>query len=416
MNFKDEYKRAAGDLTPDRECVDRMKAAVLRDISRPKVFPYKRVAVIGGAFAACAVITVAAITVIPMLRSSDLAGGAMLNTAISCDSCESAAMYSSDGDGEEAGADTNGNVSSQPNFDSYFEEAAPADALGDTDGRTPTVGGPASDETSGVISHGFEEPTEQEVHTTAIRSEDTPEMVPEPSMSDVSVSDSEESDPCAGDEPVMEIACVTCEAGTDDSGIEEDFPTVEAATLPSAAPGINETEDAYSEEISPSTDGYVPAPREDITAETEAFPLSEEASEETFTASLSTEQAEGETNSLTEEAAEEGDPCTGEGEVPPLLDGIEIIAKEELLGEGVTALRIVGNSAMIMNGDNVLIAYEAMFAPGEIPSESIIPRTGAEIDKYEDEGEYLVCSDDKKLIYVFDRRSEGFINAYRRIS
>ncbi len=408
MNFKDEYKKAAGDLTPDKACIDRMKAAVLRDIARPKTFPYKRVAVVGGAFAACAVITVAAITVIPRLRSSAFTGETAFNSAMSSVGCDSAVICSG-GDAQEAGeaADTDGTVSSQTNSDAYIEEAAPAEACEDMTGRTPTVGGPMSEEASGVISHGLEE---SEAETNIVFTEEASEALPVPSP-----SDNEEPNPCVGGEPFLESICVTEEAGTCAPGKEEVFPFTGVDASSQITVGINETGEADSEEFPPPTGGYVPPVRDDGTIEAEAMPQSEGVAEETNESLPTMEQAEGETGDAPSITGEDVlNPCTG---VPtPSLDGIEIIAKEELFGGDVTALRIVGNSAMIMNGDNVMAAYEVMFVPVNVPSESIIPRTGAAIEKYGAEGEYLVCCDDKKLIYVFDRQSEVFINAYRKIS
>lgn len=96
MNFKDEYKKSAESISPDREAIDRMKAAVMAKIaeeqgefpeisesarsaeehpeptSHKKPLPFKRIAVIGGAVAACAVVTVSAMTLLPNLNTSDM--------------------------------------------------------------------------------------------------------------------------------------------------------------------------------------------------------------------------------------------------------------------------------------------------------------------------------------------------------
>ena len=93
MNFKDEYKKSAESISPDREAIDRMKAAVMAKLaeeqgefpevpaepaklpeaaeSEPhrKPLPLKRIAFIGGTVAACAVITVSAVTLLPNLRA-----------------------------------------------------------------------------------------------------------------------------------------------------------------------------------------------------------------------------------------------------------------------------------------------------------------------------------------------------------
>ncbi|MGN1108762.1 MAG: hypothetical protein ACI4RK_05205 [Oscillospiraceae bacterium] len=96
MNFKDEYKKSAESISPDREAIDRMKAAVMAKIAEEqgefpeisgsarsaeehpeptphkKPLPFKRIAVIGGAVAACAVVTVSAMTLLPNLNTSDM--------------------------------------------------------------------------------------------------------------------------------------------------------------------------------------------------------------------------------------------------------------------------------------------------------------------------------------------------------
>lgn len=96
MNFKDEYKKSAESISPDREAIDRMKAAVmaklaeeqgefpdLQDLTESaeqhpeptphkKPLPFKRIAVIGGAVAACTVVTVSAMTLLPNLNTSDM--------------------------------------------------------------------------------------------------------------------------------------------------------------------------------------------------------------------------------------------------------------------------------------------------------------------------------------------------------
>lgn len=91
MNFRDEYKKSAESLSPDREAIDRMKAAIRAQLENEqtsdvteqqhkKPLPLKRIAYIGGAAAACAVITVSAFILLPVFRQSgsltDSAGSA----------------------------------------------------------------------------------------------------------------------------------------------------------------------------------------------------------------------------------------------------------------------------------------------------------------------------------------------------
>lgn len=82
MNFKDEYKKSAESISPDKEAIARMKAAVMAKIEadpegsadipeKKKPLPLRRIAYIGGAAAACACITLAAVVLNSRLNSSD---------------------------------------------------------------------------------------------------------------------------------------------------------------------------------------------------------------------------------------------------------------------------------------------------------------------------------------------------------
>ncbi|MGN1341170.1 MAG: hypothetical protein ACI4WS_12830 [Oscillospiraceae bacterium] len=90
MNFKDEYKKSAESVSPDREAMDRMKAAVLAKIAEEaehpaevheqhteetsphrKPLPFRQIAAICGTAAACAVVTISAMTLLPRLQSAD---------------------------------------------------------------------------------------------------------------------------------------------------------------------------------------------------------------------------------------------------------------------------------------------------------------------------------------------------------
>lgn len=120
MNFRDEYKKSAESISPDREAMDRMKAAIKAQLESEQSFPVtdteqehkkplplKRIAYIGGAVAACAVVTVSAFTLLPLFRNSgsitDTSNSSMAETAAAdtavTTSAESAAseMISADG-------------------------------------------------------------------------------------------------------------------------------------------------------------------------------------------------------------------------------------------------------------------------------------------------------------------------------
>ncbi|MGN0699865.1 MAG: hypothetical protein ACI4J8_02565 [Oscillospiraceae bacterium] len=69
MNFRDEYKFAAEELTPDKETVERIKAGVHRRINGEKrPLNLKKIAYFGGALAACAMVTITAVNVLPKLN------------------------------------------------------------------------------------------------------------------------------------------------------------------------------------------------------------------------------------------------------------------------------------------------------------------------------------------------------------
>ncbi len=69
MNFREEYKNSIEIMSPSAEQLERMKKNILEQAKAPekKAIPFKKIAYIGGAVAACAVISVAAINIIPRL-------------------------------------------------------------------------------------------------------------------------------------------------------------------------------------------------------------------------------------------------------------------------------------------------------------------------------------------------------------
>ena len=83
MKFSEEYKKSAENMNPDRQTIDRMKAAVLKELQEhpdapaqpaeepKKPLPLRRIAYIGGAVAACAAITIAAVNLVPSLKASN---------------------------------------------------------------------------------------------------------------------------------------------------------------------------------------------------------------------------------------------------------------------------------------------------------------------------------------------------------
>lgn len=82
MDLREEYKNEMESVSPDREAIDRMKAAVMAKIAagegeagipgeKKKPLPLRKIAYIGGAVAACAVIAVSAATILPSVNKNN---------------------------------------------------------------------------------------------------------------------------------------------------------------------------------------------------------------------------------------------------------------------------------------------------------------------------------------------------------
>ncbi len=102
MNFREEYKNSIEIMSPSAEQMVRMKKNIMEQVKAPekKTIPFKKIAYIGSAVAACAVISVAAINIIPRLS-----GGSSLATADSMSSCADIDMnYMADGAAAVGGA------------------------------------------------------------------------------------------------------------------------------------------------------------------------------------------------------------------------------------------------------------------------------------------------------------------------
>ena len=96
MKFSEEYKKSAENMNPDRQTIDRMKAAVLKELQEhpdaptqpleepKKPLPLRRIAYIGGAVAACAAITIAAVNLVPSLKASNgmISSGAIADSSV----------------------------------------------------------------------------------------------------------------------------------------------------------------------------------------------------------------------------------------------------------------------------------------------------------------------------------------------
>lgn len=139
MKFSEEYKKSAENINPDRQTIDRMKAAVLKELQEQpdapaqpleepkKPLPLRRIAYIGGAVAACAAITVAAVNLVPSLKASN----AMISSGAIADSSASAAEIA-------------GNETAAPEF-SMIQNAATAGSAEDIAEEAAADEAPADD-------------------------------------------------------------------------------------------------------------------------------------------------------------------------------------------------------------------------------------------------------------------------------
>lgn len=149
MKFSEEYKKSAENINPDRQTIDRMKAAVLKELQEhpdapaqsleepKKPLPLRRIAYIGGAVAACAAITVAAVNLVPSLKASNV----MISSGDIADSSASAAEIA-------------GNETAAPEF-SMIQNAATAGSAEDIAEEAAADEAPA-DEAPADDAYGFD--------------------------------------------------------------------------------------------------------------------------------------------------------------------------------------------------------------------------------------------------------------------
>ena len=72
MDFREEYKKSAEVMTPSAEAMERMTRNIMEQVNAPvkKAIPFRKISYIGGAVAACAVITLGAVKLLPALGNS----------------------------------------------------------------------------------------------------------------------------------------------------------------------------------------------------------------------------------------------------------------------------------------------------------------------------------------------------------
>lgn len=262
MKFSEEYKKSAENINPDRQTIDRMKAAVLKELQEQpdapaqpleepkKPLPLRRIAYIGGAVAACAAITVAAVNLVPSLKASN----AMISSGAIADSSASAAEIA-------------GNETAAPEF-SMIQNAATAGSAEDIAEEAAADEAPADDAygfdngiagTDGIIYNDNRYENENTGAGDAPIPEQSAEAVPAEGAAD-SISDSTNkghTNPAfAPDGSANEFVPVTYEVpedSTDESLVDNEHPNPESGVIDTSGNTTSDngssTEDSWAETL-----------------------------------------------------------------------------------------------------------------------------------------------------------------------
>lgn len=262
MKFSEEYKKSAENINPDRQTIDRMKAAVLKELQEQpdapaqpleepkKPLPLRRIAYIGGAVAACAAITVAAVNLVPSLKVSNV----MISSGAIADSSASAAEIA-------------GNETAAPEF-SMIQNAATAGSAEDIAEEAAADEAPADDAygfdngiagTDGIIYNDNRYENENPGAGDAPIPEQSAEAVPAEGAAD-SISDSTNkghTNPAfAPDGSANEFVPVTYEVpedSTDESLVDNEHPNPESGVIDTSGNTTSDngssTEDSWAETL-----------------------------------------------------------------------------------------------------------------------------------------------------------------------
>ena len=262
MKFSEEYKKSAENINPDRQTIDRMKAAVLKELQEQpdapaqpleepkKPLPLRRIACIGGAVAACAAITIAAVNLVPSLKASNV----MISSGAIADSSASAAEIA-------------GNETAAPEF-SMIQNAATAGSAEDIAEEAAADEAPADDAygfdngiagTDGIIYNDNRYENENPGAGDAPIPEQSAEAVPAEGAAD-SISDSTNkghTNPAfAPDGSANEFVPVTYEVpedSTDESLVDNERPNPESGVIDTSgnttSDNSSSTEDSWAETL-----------------------------------------------------------------------------------------------------------------------------------------------------------------------
>lgn len=262
MKFSEEYKKSAENMNPDRQTINRMKAAVLKELQEQpdapaqpleepkKPLPLRRIAYIGGAVAACAAITIAAVNLVPSLKASNV----MISSGAIADSSASAAEIA-------------GNETAAPEF-SMIQNAVTAGSAEDIAEEAAADEAPADDAygfdngiagTDGIIYNDNRYENENPGAGDAPIPEQSAEAVPAEGAAD-SISDSTNkghTNPAfAPDGSANEFVPVTYEVpedSTDESLVDNERPNPESGVIDTSGNTTSDngssTEDSWAETL-----------------------------------------------------------------------------------------------------------------------------------------------------------------------
>lgn len=264
MKFSEEYKKSAENMNPDRQTIDRMKAAVLKELhehpdapAQPleepkKPLPLRRIAYIGGAVAACAAITIAAVNLVPSLKASNgmISSGAIADSSV-------------------AAAEIAGNETAAPEF-SMIQNAATAGSAEDIAEEAAADEAPADDAysfdngiagTDGIISNDNRYENENPGAGDAPIPEQSAEAVPAEGAAD-SISDSTNkghTNPASAPDGIAnEFVPVTYEVeesedSTDETLVGNERPNPESGVVDTSGNTTSDngssTEDSWAETL-----------------------------------------------------------------------------------------------------------------------------------------------------------------------
>lgn len=264
MKFSEEYKKSAENMNPDRQTIDRMKAAVLKELQEhpdapaqpaeepKKPLPLRRIAYIGGAVAACAAITIAAVNLVPSLKASNgmISSGAIADSSV-------------------AAAEIAGNETAAPEF-LMIQNAATAGSAEDIAEEAAADEAPADDAygfdngiagTDGFISNDNRYENENPGAGDAPIPEQSAEAVPAEGAAD-SISDSTNkghTNPASAPDGIAnEFVPVTYEVeesedSTDETLVDNERPNPESGVVDTSGNTTSDngssTEDSWAETL-----------------------------------------------------------------------------------------------------------------------------------------------------------------------